>query len=537
MARFNDQTTKAAVQSPIKATTATRTYEGGPAFLREEKSELFLLAVVNFYGQNTFYEKATDRDTRFSDLIRKVALEDPEWVVEMLTWLRGPEGNLRTAALVGAAEFVRARLKVQKAADKGLNRQVIGNVLQRADEPGELLAYWTSRYGRKIPKPIKRGVGDAVRRLYGEYSLLKYDTSKNGWRFGDVIEMCRIKADPAKPWQNDLFRYAIERRQKRDNPIPESLNTIRNNVALRASDDLDAWLDADTLAAAGMTWEDTLSAKGSVISKKDLWEAIAPSMGYMAVLRNIRNMDEAGVSDKVVNDLLTKISDPVQVARSRQFPFRFYSAHCAAPSQRWGYALDKALTLCMDNLPEFKGRTLILVDTSGSMQGTNYSANSEVSYVENAALFGVALALRNPGADLRGFASGEFDHKVTKGGSVLKEMERFTARIGEVGHGTDIAGAVQRSLSRGVTYDRIVILTDMQTFGRVSYLSTPYRSSVGEAAPKDMPMYAFNLAGYKTTAIESGTANRHEMGGVSDATFRMIKLLETGRNADWPWVQ
>lgn len=529
MTRFNDKSTKTAALSPVKATTPTRTYEGGKAFLRDEKSELFLLAVTNFYGQNTFYEKANDRDKRYADLIHKVALSDPQWVVDLLSWLRGPEGNIRTAALVGAAEFVKARKNVQKAADKGLNRQVIRNVLQRADEPGELLAYWTSRYGRRIPKPIKRGVADAVKRMYTEYALLKYDTSSKGWRFGDVIEMCRPSAVDAK--QNDLFRYAIERRQKRDNPIPESLDMIRNNAELRAEGVSEAWLSADVLRNAGMTWEDTLSAAGSKLSKKDLWSSLIPTLGYMALIRNLRNIDEAGVSDEAIQFALAKIADPEQVAKSRQFPFRFYSAYNAAPSQRWGHALDKALTASMNNLPEFKGRTLILVDTSGSMQGARYSENSTVRYVDTAALFGVALALRNPGADLRGFATGEFDHQVRKGGSVLKEMERFSSRIGEVGHGTDITGAVLRSLQRK-SYDRIIILTDMQTMG-----GGYYNRSVGDAAPANVPIYGFNLAGYSTTAIQSGTSNRHEMGGVTDSTFKMIPLLEAGRNADWPWVK
>lgn len=531
MTRFNDRSTKTAALSPVKATTKTRTYEGGPAFLRDEKSELFLLAVVNFYGQNTFYEKATERDNRYASLIHKVALADPQWVVDLLTWLRGPEGNIRTAALVGAAEFVKARKNVQKAADKGLNRQVIRNVLQRADEPGELLAYWTARYGRRIPKPIKRGVADAVKRLYTEYSLLKYDTNSKGWRFADVIEMTRVQ--PVDDKQDALFRYAIERRHKRDNPIPEPLEMVKANVELRSKTELDAWLNSAALRFAGMTWEDALSAVGSKVDKAKLWESIIPSMGYMALLRNLRNFDEAGVSDKAAQTVIEKLQDPEQVAKSRQFPFRFYSAYNAAPSQRWGYALDKALTACMSNLPEFKGKTLILVDTSGSMSGTRYSENGTVRYVDSAALFGVALALRNPGADLRGFATGEFDHQVRKGGSVLKEMDRFTARIGEVGHGTDIAGAVSRSFQRK-SYDRVVILTDMQTFGGGYWGG--YRN-VGDSAPANVPMYGFNLAGYKSTAIESGTSNRHEMGGVTDSTFKMIPLLEAGRNADWPWVK
>lgn len=527
MARFNTKSTTAVGLSPIKAVSPTTTYEGGQAFLRDEQSELFLFAVTNFYGQNTFYEKKNDRDKRYASLIHKVAKSDPEWLVEMLTWLRGPEGNIRTAAIVGAAEFVKARLTAKKSADKGLNRQVIRNVLQRADEPGELLAYWTMTYGRRIPKPIKRGVADAVKRLYTEYSLLKYDTNSKGWRFADVIQMLNI--EPVDDKQAALFNYAIKRRYGRGDVVPELLPMIRNNVQLRAEGVSEAWLSPDVLRNAGMTWEDTLSAAGSKLPKKKLWESLIPSMGYMALLRNLRNFDEADVSDLSAQWVIEKLADPEQVAKSRQFPFRFYSAYNAAPSDRWKYALNKAITACMSNLPEFKGRTLILVDTSGSMSGTSYSDKSQVRYVDSAALFGVALALRNPGADLRGFASGEFDHQVRKGGSVLREMERFTRRIGEVGHGTDIAGAVSRSLSRGIRYNRIIILTDMQTFGGYGY------RSVEDAVPENMPIYAFNLAGYAQTAIESGTKNRHELGGVTDTTFKMIPLLECGRNADWPW--
>ena len=93
--------------------------------------------------------------------MRELAVTDPEWTAGLLGWLRG-EGNLRTASIVGAAEYVRARLDAG-ATDGPSNRQVIASVLQRPDEPGELLAYWTATYGRNVPKPVKRGVADAVR--------------------------------------------------------------------------------------------------------------------------------------------------------------------------------------------------------------------------------------------------------------------------------------------------------------------------------------------------------------------------------------
>jgi hypothetical protein len=79
-------------------------------------------------------------------------------------------------------------------------------------------AYWTSRYGRRIPKPVKRGIEDAVGSLYTERSLLKYDTASKGYRFGDVIEL--VHPAPAKVWQGDLFKHAIDRRHNRGQPDP-----------------------------------------------------------------------------------------------------------------------------------------------------------------------------------------------------------------------------------------------------------------------------------------------------------------------------
>jgi len=618
MAKFNTGKTRAAVSSPVttEATPSTTTHEGAAGYLRDEKSELFLLAVSNMVGEDSFYEKAGARDARYAGLVRRVAVADPAWIRDFLTWLRG-EGNMRSAPLVGAAEAVKARL------DAGVNgevtsRSIVDAVLQRADEPGEMLAYWTSTFGRKIPKPVKRGVADAVRRLYTEYNLLKYDTDSKGFRFGDVIDLVhprprerqgtryptitevvhRHGADPAEvevrlrrraetirdglpddtyiklgtaefmrtpmpsltdgwrartvaqaigiptnallnemttgkappaPWQGHLFQYALDRRHNRDNPIPAELTTVTANAAARryaAEGDFSPLLDAEALRYAGMTWEDVLSLAGSKLDKRKLWEAIIPSMGYMALLRNLRNFDEAGVSDEVAGRVIAKFTDPDEVARSRQLPFRFFSAYRAAPSLRWGHALDTALTLATRNIPAFTGRTLVLVDTSASMTGGAISAKSTVTPAMAAALFGVSLAARGNAVDLVGFANGTFRHPVGKGASVLREIDNFVKRTGEVGHGTEIAASLRATYAG---HERVVVISDMQTFH-------DYRGDVTSAVPAHVPMYGFNLGGYRPAAMPAGTGNRHEIGGMSDATFRMIPLLEAGRNADWPWL-
>lgn len=523
MSKFNRMKTRAR-NGPIvaEASPSGVTHEGGAGYAHDVKSELFLLAVANFVGEDTFYEKAGDRDGRFSRLVKAVAVADPEWTARFLGWLR-TGANMRSASLVGALDAAHALL----GAGLPGGRRLVASVLQRADEPGEALAYWLATYGRSVPKPVKRGVADAVVRLYTERSLLKYDTAARAFRFGDVIELVHPSPAPDKPWQGELFKHAIDRRHERGAPLTASLRIVAANAALRtaAREDRDQLADAGSLARAGMTWEDTLSAAGAGVDKARLWEAAIPSMGYMALLRNLRGFDEAGVPDGVAERVARRLADPAEVARSRQFPYRFLAAYEQAPSLRWGHALDAALRHSLANLPALPGRSLILVDTSASMSSGGFSKRSRMSPVRAAAVFGVALAARSAEVDLHGFADGVFRHDVPAGASVVREVDRFVKRVGEVGHGTRIADSIRATLRPD--HARVFVFSDMQTF--------PGSPGVTDSLPRGVPLYGFNLGGHVRTAFDAGSRNRYEFGGLTDATFRMIPLLEAGQRADWPF--
>ncbi|MFG3187171.1 TROVE domain-containing protein [Streptomyces nigra] len=526
MARFNTRAAKAQPTSRVTSTgRVLRTFEGGRGRERDARSELFLLAVANFVSQKTFYESGADRDDRFAALVRELAVSDPEWTAGLLGWLR-TEGNLRTAALVGAAEYVKARLDAG-ACDGPANRRVVDSVLRRPDEPGELLAYWTATYGRNVPKPVKRGIADAVRRLYSGKSLLKYDTASKGYRFGDILNLTHTAPDPAKPWQGELFRYALDRRHHPETAVPPVSDAVltahRELMAVPVGQRralVTSEGGAERLAAAGMTWE-ALAGWLQGPMDKAAWEAVIPSMGVMALVRNLRNFDEAGVSDEVAARVAARISDPAEVARSRQFPFRYLAAYRHAPSLRWAYPLEQALGHSLANVPALPGRTLILVDRSGSMFWSRLSDRSELNRADAAAIFGTALALRARKADLVEFGSTSAAVPFRAGESVLKILGRF----GDLG-GTDTTGAVRAHYRR---HDRVLIVTDEQ-------YAPSHHGDPTEQVPADVPVYTWNLAGYRAGHGPSGTGNRHTFGGLSDAAFRMVPLLESARDADWPWA-
>jgi hypothetical protein len=537
MSKFNTATVSASHRSPIttEPVATGRTCQGAPGYARTAKSELFLLAVANMVGEDTFYEAAGARDERYEQLIAQVAVDDPAWVEAFLAWLRS-DANMRSASLVGALEAARALL----AAKKPGGRRIVASVLQRADEPGEALAYWTNKYGRAIPKPVKRGIADAAERLYSEYAMLKYDTASRGYRFADVLELTHPRAGAR--WQGDLYGHALDRRHGRGSvaDVEQSLPMVYSNAMLRAEADQrpEALLDTDALRRAGMTWEDALSLAGTRIDKGRLWTALIPTMGLMAQMRNLRNFDQAGVPDEVAATVAARLADPEQVVRSRQFPFRFLAAHRNTPSQRWGHPLDKALTASLANVPALPGRTLILVDISGSMCGSAAGKNSDMSRADVAKVFGAAIAMRtNPTLVWFNDRSGQVP--VPVGGSLLRLVDSFPPS----GGGTYTAAAVARWYS---AHDRVIIVTDEQAapevfphhmgeYGAVRTYDLDGRGVAG-TVPVNISVYTWNLAGYRFGHTPSGSGTLHTFGGLSDVAFRLIPLLESSGNASWPWA-
>jgi hypothetical protein len=267
------------------------------------------------------------------------------------------------------------------------------------------------------------------------------------------------------------------------------------------------------LANAGATWE-WLSGWLPGGMDAQAWEAVIPNMGHMALLRNLRNFDDAGISDTWRKYVEQEICGEEQVRRGMQFPFRYFSAYKHA-SDRWYPFLSKALDLSTSNIPALPGRTLVLCDTSGSMS-VPLSRRSTMTAVEAAAVFAAAVARKNPGAvDLVEFASQARKRPIPVGASVLTIVSDMQRSLGDIGHSTDIA----RGLEHYSGHDRVIVFTDGQVNG------------ARFAFPK-VPVYLWNLMGYGASLSDGA---QMEVGGMSDAAFRMIQMAESGRNEGWPF--
>lgn len=523
----------------------TRTAQGGQGFSRSLKQELVLLGASNAVSEHTFYESARSRDDRFESLVRQATVADPQWTAEFVAWLRQDAG-MRSASLVAAAVYVEA------GGPRGAD--VVEAAVQRPDEPGEMLALWNARHNGKrrtihFPKPIKRGVARSASRLYSERASFKYDGQSKNWRFADVVGLTRPK--PKSALQSDLFGHLIaDRRGKIDGPesISENLVGIRTDYDLLHLDVSERLGALDEAIEIGWPWERISGwVPGGLTA--EVWEAAIPNMGVIALVKNLRNFDEANISASAVDAVKERLTDAVAIRQSKIFPIRLYSAWRNVASTRWGDALETALDHTLLNVPELDGRTLVLLDVSSSMKDDILSKdkgyvgygprriNNRPLRWEGAGLVAMAIAKRANDAEIVLFNTTPLARfRPSASESILRRLENLEQFVGG---GTDTLGALAAHYKN---HDRVIIITDEQTgpryhqsseyvrmTDRLTYQWTP-RTKWDAVKDIKVPVITFNMAGYPVghTPVEG---NWTTLGGLSDASFG---VLDRG-DIEAPW--
>jgi hypothetical protein len=573
MAKLNPPRQSAGLRSPVTTTTTrprTATYEGGAGYERPTRSELPLLAMTHMVSEGTAYESALARDNRFSRLVQTAAQDDLGWLTDMFLWQR-TKGGLRDAPVVGAMEALEAYQR--PGADqppqrdgKNLLRTLLAGVQLRADEPAKALLYWAGKHGVDLgaertrvraPRVLEKAISDAIYRLWGEYSYLKYDSEMASMRFVNLLRLVHptsyldrdADTQVTNTWRGSLYQHIIDEAKgkiRSVDDIPRNLPMVRARYTMmRMSPDERRELMAHPEQAraafrtAGMTWQNIGTWLPGGWSPAG-WEAIIPMLGYDAVLKNLRNFDRFEVSNRVAEEVIAKLVNEEAILGSHLLPMRFLAAHRAVrnSSSRWTWAIERALDTCLKSITKLGGHTLILVDTSSSMED-KLSARSDLQRWDAAAVFGIATGRRCEKADVVSFSSNQMywgdrpgaktkQFDLRAGESLLKSIDRWENDGYFLGGGTDTVGAVRRHLQPH--HDRVIILTDEQ--------HNDNSTAVSDAVPERLPLYTWNLAGYKPGHGVSGSKKRHTFGGLSDAGYQVIDLIENQqRSGRWPWEE
>lgn len=472
MSRFN----------PVKKTKTISNYEGAPAFEMTPERELYSLVSTTFFDDK-FYRSASDEMDRLLTLSEKVDLE----FLQGLPIYCRTEMGLRSVSMA---------LLTALARRKGLTRKIVFRSVQRADELTEAFAVWQYIENkdniREAPMSLKRGIKDALNK-FNPYQIAKYH--RGGGReitLKNVLEILHPK--PVNPKQSKLFKDIIN----------ESLPKAER-------------------------WETEISAtQGDEKKRSESWEKLIleDKLGYMALLRNLRNIIDANVSKKAMKRVIDRIQDPEAVRNSKQFPFRFLSAYRQiryGSPKKLCTALENAVLHTANNVPgltEFcQGKKiLVAADVSASM-GVWLSGRSKVT-LSQAALMLAKLLYTS--ADEATF--GTFSTKW----EVLPHRNDILAHCHDIQMGGGTYGhlVVDWALRSKKKFDAICFFTDMQLYSRGNYMTTSeiqesWNKYVRLVAP-ECKMYIFDIAGYGHAPINFVRPDVMEVAGWSEKIFKYV---------------
>ena len=474
----------------FKNTDKTVNRDGFPAYKMQDKEQLVTAVLTTMFGEPKFYG-STDEDIFV--LATVICGEEPSFVAKLACYARNV-ANMRSVSHVLACIIAHEAHEYTRA--------VIRNIIVRPDDITEIMACYKQMYGKPFPNALKREIAEQIQR-FDEYALAKYNSRGMSMKLRDVLRITH--PTPKDEKTEALFRKVLD----------------------------------DTLETP-YTWETELSEKGNT---KEVWDELIASgkVGYMALLRNLRNIVKCGAD---IAPVLKVLSDPERVKKSRQLPFRFFSAYRMLEQENLmtpeiHRALENALTVSVENLDTVPGRTLIAVDVSGSM-GSCISRKSTVMCSEIAGLLG-AMSSRIcedaavcyfdcPGgwSCLRGDKGYIVEH-YGKYDSILEICRKHSFSGGGTRMDLPMKFALEEDKSASIKpFDRVIYFSD-NVCNSSSYGIKTVQSMVDKYRKKYNPdfwVHGVDLQGYGTQQFCGKNFNL--IAGWSDKVLEFILLAEKG---------
>lgn len=388
-----------------RKTSAVYTHEGARASRVSALEELRRSVMANLLWEGSFYEDGEDVADRIKSLVPQCLPDD----VAGLAIEAREQMRLRHVPLLLVRELAR---HADRCPD-GLIRITLERVIKRADEMAEFVSLYWADGKQPLSMQVKKGLAAAFTK-FDEYQLAKYNRDR-AIKMRDVMFLVH-------PKPKDQKQAAVFKRL--------------------ANDEL----------ATPDTWEVALSGGAD---KRETFERLLSEnkLGYMALLRNLRNMVQTGVDQSLIKSRLLD-----GAARSKALPFRFISAARSVPSLE--PVLDNAMQMAMQEMPTLAGDTVIVIDVSGSMCWSKVSRRSDMTRMDAAA----ALAVLGVGLceNVRVLTFSNIVVEVPP----RKGMALVDAVIQSQPHGGTRMGSGVAA-AKALKPDRIIVFTDEQSHDRV----------------------------------------------------------------------
>lgn len=456
------------------------THEGAEA-VRKDVVDDFVNNLFSSYLEDSYYEDGNEVFDRFVGLTQDVRKSFGDEFTFKLAKFARKELGMRSASQV-----VAALLNDSKSSCK---REMYRTMCNRPDDCAEVFSI-LDRLGSKPSHAMVRGFGDYLSSLQ-EYYIGKYKMLGKAWNMYDLVNVTHAHSP------------AIDK------------------------------LKAGTLDSPD-TWEVSISASEDDDERSRNWIRLVEErkLGYNALLMNLRNILASVKERSWVKDVLCpQIVDETSIRRSLMFPYKIYNAYKNYASDGRNIlvdeALNKAFEISCSLVPRFYGKTLVVLDVSGSMD-SQYSKMSALTIAEISAVYAAAFIMNND-VDVIKFGTEAEYFKYSRGYDSFSLINRLQDND-RLGYGT-VIGSVYDKIDRH--YDRILLFSDMQVMeGAYLYPNNVRPIEMHDAYCRrygQCPMYSFDLGNYNSHAVSKRPDAVRFFTALSPEVFRFLQLVESDK--------
>ncbi len=497
MARYNTKT----------VTPTVTNHQGGTGYALDAKSELISILATGL--DNKYYEQLGERETRLANVIGDVVKQDKTFAAKALVYARSVMGQ-RTATHFGAVQLAKHLSGDELGTrffSKRARKENKGGIIFRLDDMLEIAAcYKALNPGKQLSNGIKKGFKAALEAA-DEYELAKYQAKNKDISLVDIVNLVHPKPSAEMA---PVFAKLMKGELKQFNTVEDKNTKAGQEIAAKV--------------ASGELTREQASVELNQAKESNFAELISTrKIGYLALLRNLRNILKTGANAQLVKDACELLTDVKLIKQSLVFPHQIdlalevmldeFGASGATPFIK---ALNTAYELAIPNLTELftHGKTAVVFDSSGSMSSQillagGRKAGSEAA-INKAALIAATLA-KGIGANVYHFADYCQEIKFNPLDSVNTIKNQFLKKQGSVGYGTAFSSIAEKL---GKKYDRVFVISDMQG-----------RDYMERTALKGCHIYAVDLTGYGTTMFKPGSKT-YQIFGYGADIYELIKKVE-----------
>lgn len=458
--------------------------------------ELRLIAMLNTIKlEPQFYRSENNTMRELRDLIERIGLKDPYFVCQAIKYSRCMRDGMRSINHLAAAlvsPFISGKDYAKRFYGPYNKKTQEGGCIFRPDDMTEIKEVYNALNEGTLSNAMKKGFAKAIEAL-DTYQLGKYRTS--------VIDISNL-VHPKSALSKAVITVNGEKMK--------ALDAIMKGITVSA----DTWEVANSEAGQMVAKAvkegklDKEEAKAVLAkAKNDNWEALLKEkkLGILAALRNIRNMMTDPRSE-VINSLCELLSNPEAIRNGMIQPYQMDIAYEIINDEFYGSpyrkqvqeALIKGFELAIPNLKKaLPGKTLVMVDCSGSMTWQCYNGRSRMrsSAADKAGLLAAAI-VKATDADVIQFGTSASYMTCDKSLDVFKLGRKIsTAHMG----GTSIAAAFECARRAKKKYDRIILLSDNEA--NLGCTRRAYQNYIHDVCSPYI--YAVDLAAYGTAPLKN----------------------------------